>query len=149
MQAANEQEILMTGNPRTVTADESAEMASERGGARQGLAAAGGVLGALAASSCCLLPLALTVAGISGAWMANLRALAPYQPIFIAMTVAVLGYGFYLVYRKPRKACLDGSCQQPAVPGGIVKTALWSATLLVLLAVTFAAWFPLIVPYLP
>ena len=41
-------------------------------------AAAGGMLGALAASSCCILPLALFTLGISGAWIANLTALAPY-----------------------------------------------------------------------
>ena len=49
---------------------------------RVGLAAAGGILGALAASSGCILPLALFAFGVSGAWIGNLTALAPYQPIF-------------------------------------------------------------------
>ena len=44
---------------------------------RVGLAAAGGILGALAASSCCILPLALFMLGISGAWIGNLTTLAP------------------------------------------------------------------------
>ncbi|MGH6880679.1 MAG: mercuric transporter MerT family protein, partial [Hypericibacter sp.] len=45
------------------------------------LIAAGGVLGALAAMSCCILPLVLFALGISGAWIGNLTALAPYQPV--------------------------------------------------------------------
>jgi mercuric ion transport protein len=49
-------------------------------GRTQKLVAAGGVLGAFAASSCCIAPLALFSLGISGAWIGNLTALAPYQP---------------------------------------------------------------------
>ena len=55
---------------------------------RQGLMAAGGLLGALAASSCCILPLAMFGLGVSGAWIGNLTQLAPYQPYFIAATTA-------------------------------------------------------------
>src|SRR5215467_13430664 len=43
---------------------------------KAGLAAAGGILGALAASSCCIVPLALFTLGTSGAWIGNLTALA-------------------------------------------------------------------------
>ena len=64
---------------------------------KAGWAAAGGILGALAASSCCILPLALFMLGISGAWIGNLTALAPYQPIFSAATAGCLGVGYYLV----------------------------------------------------
>jgi len=46
----------------------------------QGILAAGGVIGALAASSCCIVPLALFALGISGAWIGNLTALAPSLP---------------------------------------------------------------------
>ena len=51
---------------------------------RQRLVAAGGILGALAASSCCIVPLILFSLGIGGAWIGNLTALAPYKPIFVA-----------------------------------------------------------------
>ena len=141
----------MAEDTQTVTVEEATEMASiGDDGSRQGLATTSGILGALAASSCCILPLALTVFGVSGAWMANLRALAPYQPIFIAMTVAVLGYGFYLVYWKPKRACADGAvCAPPVVPGIMVRAALWTASLITVLAVSFPYWFPSIVPYLP
>ncbi len=42
---------------------------------RQHLIAAGGILGALAASSCCIVPLVLFGLGIGGAWIGNLTAL--------------------------------------------------------------------------
>ena len=62
----------------------------------QKLVAAGGILGAIAASACCIAPLALFSLGVSGAWIGNLTALAPYQPYFIAATVCC---------RHPRKGC--------------------------------------------
>jgi mercuric ion transport protein len=103
---------------------------------RAGLGAAAGMLGALASMSCCILPVALFTLGISGAWIGNLTALAPYQPIFFAATAGFLGVGYYLVYRQPRVACADGTCARP-LPNRSVKAMLWSATVLVLAAVAF------------
>ena len=118
--------------------------------ARRGLVAAGSLLGAVAASSCCVLPLVLTVMGVSGAWMANLRALAPYQPYFIALTVLVLGYGFYLVYAGPKRAAAESAaCTRPLVPAAVVRGALWLALFVVAVAATFPYWFASIEPYLP
>ena len=103
---------------------------------RVGLAAAGGILGALAASSCCILPLALFAFGVSGAWIGNLTTLAPYQPIFLAATAGFLGVGYYLVYRQPRAACAEGTCMR-SLPTRIVKGVLGVATVLGLAAVAF------------
>lgn len=108
-----------------------------------GLAAAGGVLGALAASSCCILPLVLFTLGISGAWISNLTALEPYQPIFFALTAGFLGVGYYLVYRRPKAACADGNCTRP-LPARSVKAALWAATALVVAAITFRYLAPIV-----
>jgi mercuric ion transport protein len=100
---------------------------------RQSLMAAGGLLGALAASSCCILPLALFGLGVSGAWIGNFTRLAPYQPCFIAATLAFLGYGYWL-YRSSTRACADGeACARP-LPNRIVKTSLILATILVVAA---------------
>jgi mercuric ion transport protein len=105
-------------------------------GGRQKLLAAGGLLGALAASSCCILPLVLFSLGISGAWIGNLTALAPYQPVFVALTLGFLGYGHYLAYWKPQ-ACAEGeACARP-LPNRLVKAALWAATALVAAALAF------------
>ena len=103
---------------------------------KAGLAAAGGILGALASMSCCILPVALFTLGISGAWIGNLTALAPYQPIFFAATAGFLGVGYYLVYRRPKLACADGTCVR-ALPNRSLKAVLWTATVLVLAAVAF------------
>src|SRR5258708_38748144 len=46
-------------------------------------AAVGSLVGAVAASSCCMLPLVLFMLGVSGAWIGSLVRLAPYQPYFI------------------------------------------------------------------
>jgi mercuric ion transport protein len=108
------------------------------------LVAAGGILGAIAASTCCIVPLVLFSLGVSGAWIGQLTALSPYQPIFLAITAGFLGYGYWLVYRKPKAACAEGeACARP-LPNGIVKSALWFATALVLLAF---AW-PYLVPFI-
>jgi mercuric ion transport protein len=106
-------------------------------GGKLGLVAAGGVLGALAATSCCIMPLVLFALGISGAWIGNLTALAPYQPIFIGATLVFLATGYYLVYRKPRVACAEGEvCARP-LPRRGVKLALWAATALITSAIAF------------
>ncbi len=112
--------------------------ASERGQIeRQCLVAGGSILGALGASACCIVPLVLFSLGIGGAWIGNLTALAPYKPLFVAGTAGLLGYGFYLVYWRPRRACAeDAACARP-LPNRFVEVALWSATVLVVSAFAF------------
>jgi mercuric ion transport protein len=115
-----------------MTIDQADHIADNR--RRQSLMAAGGLLGALAASSCCILPLVLFGLGISGAWIGNFTRLAAYQPYFIAATLAFLGYGYWLVYQSSTRACADGeACARP-LPTRIVKTSLIVATLLVVAA---------------
>ena len=101
---------------------------------RQSLMAAGGLLGALAASSCCILPLALFGLGVSGAWIGNFTRLAPYQPYLIAATLAFLGYGYWLVYRSSTRSCADGAACARPLPNRIVKISLLLATILVVAA---------------
>lgn len=103
----------------------------------QKLLAAGGILAALGAASCCVIPFALFMLGISGAWIGNLTSLEPYQPIFAIIAVGCLGYGFYLVYRKPKVACAEGSyCAKPG-SSRTAKAGLWIATVLVVIALGF------------
>ena len=128
-----------TRTPMTVNTTE--DSGGERSHVR--LIAAGGILGALAASSCCILPLALFSLGISGAWISNFTALAPFKPYFAAGTLALLGYGYYLVYVKPKQACADGSCARP-LPNRLVKSSLWIATVLVVVALAFDYVAPLL-----
>ena len=105
--------------------------------------AAGGILGAILASSCCIVPLVLVTVGVSGAWIGNLTALEPYKPYFATDTVVHTGFGFWHVYFKPKPACEDGTyCGRPE-SSRLTKTALWLATVLVLLAITINYWAPL------
>ena len=121
----------------------SAEALEQREAGQQRLIAVGGILGALAAASCCVVPFALFTLGISGAWISNLTALEPYQPIFAAVTFGFLGYGFYLVYRRPKAACADVAyCAKPS-SGRTAKIGLWTATVLVVIALGFPKLAPL------
>jgi mercuric ion transport protein len=90
-------------------------------------AAAGGIIGALGIAACCLLPLVLLTLGLGGAWVGSMVALTPYKPLFIVLTAALLGYGYYLVYFAPKKACLEGEvCQTPRATRWM-KVTLWGA----------------------
>lgn len=107
----------------------------------QALAASGLVVGLLA-SSCCLLPLLLLSVGISGAWIAQLTALAPYQPLFLGAAVTALGLGFWRAYR--RQDCAVGSlCETPAATR-TTKTLLWLGVVAVLAAMSVNIIVPLI-----
>jgi mercuric ion transport protein len=123
-----------------------ARLRAARAGPRgaQSLLAAGGVFGALAATSCCIAPLVLFGLGVSGAWIGNLTRLAPYQPYFIAATVVCLVAGYWLVYRSRKIACTDGeACARP-LPNRIVKIWLVLASVLVTGALAFDFLAPLI-----
>jgi mercuric ion transport protein len=111
---------------------------------KQRLMAAGGLVGALAASSCCILPLVLFSLGVSGAWIGNFTRLAPYQPYFLAVTTGCLGYGYWLVYRSTKLACADGdACTRP-LPNRLVKTGLILASVLAVAALGFDFLAPLL-----
>ena len=109
----------------------------------QKLLAAGGVIGALAASSCCVVPLVLFGLGVSGAWIANLTQLAPYQPYFIAATVGCLAGGYGLLYRSRRSACADGEACARALSNRIVTGVLILATIPVIGALALDVLAPL------
>ncbi len=115
-------------------------------GRNAGLAAAGGVLGALASASCCVVPFFLFTLGAGGAWIGNLTALAPYQPYFYAFTFVFLAAGFVMVYRRPRVAggAEVAQCPRPA-SGAIVKGALWAASALTAAALAFPYAAPLLI----
>jgi len=119
------------------------EQVRKASGARKGWFATGGVVGALLASSCCILPFVLISLGVSGAWIGSLSALEPYKLIFIGAAMIFLAAGFWQVYFNKPKSCEDGSvCARPQTLR-FTKAALWIASLLVLLALTLDFWAPL------
>ncbi len=124
----------MSGRSETLPAVTTAKISGQVG---ERVAVAGGLLGALAASSCCILPLLLFSVGAGGAWIGNLTALAPYQPVFVAVTLGLLGYGFWRVYGNRNVGCAKGdACARP-LPNRLVKTGLWTATGIVVAALAF------------
>ena len=75
--------------------------------------------------------------GIGGAWIGDLTALEPYQPIFVAVTAGLLAAGYYLVHRQRRAACADdAACGRP-LPAKFVTIMLWAAAALVAAAAAF------------
>lgn len=62
------------------------------------------VVWTLLASTCCVLPLALVLVGITGAWMANLAILKPLTPLFVTLALGSLGWAGWLLFR-PVRAC--------------------------------------------
>ncbi len=127
----------------TTTRMRATEASQTPAGRRNGWLAAGGVIGAIVASSCCIVPLLLVTAGVSGAWIGSLTALEPYKPWFVAVTLVFIGLGFWQVYFRARPACAEDSyCARPQ-SSLITQSLLWIATALVALALTIDWWAPL------
>jgi mercuric ion transport protein len=102
----------------------------------------GGLLAAVGASVCCVLPLALLGLGVGGAWVANLTALEPARPIFVVLAIGFLALAFRGLYLAPARcepgdACADGSVRRRQ------RAIFWLASIVVvgLLAAPWAASF--------
>lgn len=74
----------------------------------------GGVLAAIGASVCCVVPLVLVSLGIGGAWVANLTALEPYRPLLLAAAAVAMILAYRQIYRRQQTACAPGTaCEVP------------------------------------
>ena len=117
-------------------------------GRAKSLATSLSVVGAVLASSCCILPFVFLMLGVSGAWIGNLTVLEPYKNYFAVATLVFLGIGFWHVYFKSRKQCADdGYCATPK-SDYVIKTVLWVSTVLVLLALSVDFWAPILGEYI-
>jgi mercuric ion transport protein len=96
----------------------------------------GAVFAAVAASACCLGPVVFTAIG-SGVLAAASTKLAVVRPVFLGLTVVLLGGGFYQTYggRRATAACVDGSCRPDM--NRKARVVLWIATIAVALFATF------------
>ena len=106
-----------------------------RARAWQWLATLGSLLGAGTLTACCLLPLALVGAGVTGSFIARMTALSAYTWITIPLSLGFLGWGFWQVYRPAR--CADGSCAVPLVSRRAMAVTLWLAAAVMAVAVLF------------
>jgi mercuric ion transport protein len=105
--------------------------------------AALGALGAVLVHICCLVPLALVSVGVTGAWIGQLPALAPFHPVFAAAALVFIGLGFRKVYFQPKAACADGYCAR-TTSGRVTEVVLWGSTLLTLAGLSSGLWLPLV-----
>ena len=96
-------------------------------------------LAALLASSCCVLPLALALAGISGAWISQLRVMEPYSDGLLALAVGALAWAAWRIYGRSVQA--ETVCETDAVCRPVSRTVCnWFWLVLVVTLV------PLLVP---
>lgn len=115
------------------------------GRAAESALSSGSLLAALATSSCCLIPFVLFSLGISGAWIGDLTAMEPFQPVFFAAAVTMIGLGFLHVRRRSRgAACKPGTpCGDPRADR-LTRTVLWVAAVLVITGMAFPWIFRLV-----
>ena len=115
---------------------------------KTGWAATGaGVLGALAMTSCCILPLVLVSLGVTGVFIGQLTALYAYKWVTFSFAAAALGYGFWKAYRPViAKDCGTGACARP-VDRSLMRGLLWAALAVVLLTLAFPYVAPLILTF--
>jgi len=96
-------------------------------------------IAAILASGCCVVPLLLALAGISGTWISQLRRIEPYSPWLLGLSFAALGTAAWRLFRRPSQAAACASdgidCRQM---NGVARRWFW--------VVAFLAIVPLAVP---
>jgi copper chaperone CopZ len=98
------------------------------------LSTVGGIITAIIASLCCIGPVLVALVGIGS--VGAFAIFETYRPYLIGATVLLLLGAFYLVYRKYKVHCEDGTCKiQDA--GRWNKVGVWCATLLAAMAIAF------------
>lgn len=98
----------------------------------------GGLASVLAWAACCVLPLALSIAGVSFAGAAVFAGARHWLTIVAAL---VLAAGWLLHWRRVRMCRRDAACGRPS---RLVFWLLVSATMLIVL---FMAWEPYVEPW--
>ncbi|VAW19938.1 Mercuric transport protein, MerT [hydrothermal vent metagenome] len=101
------------------------------------------VIGALALTSCCILPLVLVSFGISGVFIGQMASLYQYKWITFTISIAFLAYAFFKAYSPPADGeCADGSCARP-INRTLMRSILWVAAAVMAVAIIF----PYLAPY--
>ncbi len=103
--------------------------------AKKLLPAAASVVTAMVASLCCIGPTVLAVAGAGS--LGAFAGFEKYRLALIIVTAILLGFAFYLAYRRREIKCEDGSCKIESA-GKWNKIGVWSATFFA----AFAIFYP-------
>lgn len=101
-------------------------------------AAVGGLASVFAWAACCVLPLALSVAGVSFAGAALIAGARNWLTLAAGVLLAA---GWLLLWRRHRMCCQDAACARPS------PLAFWLLTAASVLVMLSLAWEPLIEPW--
>jgi mercuric ion transport protein len=102
-----------------------------------------GVLGAIGtaflSSACCIGPAVL--GGLEIGTAVTAQKLAAYRPLFMAMTIVLLGLGFYVAYRNSKRSkCGVAGCEASRISRW-GRLLLWIATAVVLALIAFPYYY--------
>lgn len=105
---------------------------------------------ALLASVCCIGPFLLAALGVgvgaTGALAGTagfLKGLLPYRPLFVGLTLLLLGVSFYMAYRNSSSSCgTEGGCTIQSAKGTNRKW-LWVMVTLAFLLILAPYWLAL------
>ena len=103
-----------------------------------GVAVGGGVLSVFAWAACCVLPLALSLAGVS---FAGAAVIAGQRSLLTIVAIAALALGWLLHWRRRRRCAADAACPKPS------RAAFWLMILATALVALAVAWEPLVEPW--
>ena len=102
-------------------------------------------LAAILASGCCVVPLLMALAGVSGAWIGQLRRIAPWSPWLMGLSFVALAVAGWRLFRRPSRGAAcdldDAACRRA---NGIARRWFWGVAALALVplaAPLVAPWF--------
>ncbi len=109
----------MTTDFQGIPTDDRPNFSGETGAGGISALVVGGVAAAFAVASCCALPILLTSAGLSAAWLGGIASIAaPYRALLLGIGLLSLAAAAILLWRKQRNAMTcgsDGVCTPPVV----------------------------------
>jgi len=113
--------------------------------------AVGGLVAAFFASICCIGPFVFAALGVGvgatgllAGTAGFLKVLLPYRPVFVGLTVLLLGLSFYLAYRKPEPTCAQGAVCTPGSAPGANRTLLWGLSILAVILLLAPYWLEIL-----
>ncbi|MCG8415567.1 MAG: hypothetical protein MI746_15230 [Pseudomonadales bacterium] len=102
----------------------------------------GGLVTSVIASVCCIGPFLLLATGLSAAWMSQMMALEPYQPLFAAMTIGFFGIAGWRIDWSSSAEATSTDCQA-ARTSLHLKQAYIALSVLALVLITSTWWIQL------
>jgi len=98
------------------------------------------IVTAILASLCCITPVLAVLGGLSSI-ASTFSFLEPFRPYFIAITILILGFAFFNVYKPKKKTDIDCACEDKTSDKKVSfinsKKFLWIVTVVCALLITF------------